>query len=56
MLTSAFSVRFSDRNSIPFDNFVIGQPLKDFEGVLFGLPTYRGETPLLASDAAAGKK
>jgi circadian clock protein KaiC len=35
---------------------VIGPPLKDFEGVLSGLPTYRGETPLLAADAAAGEK
>ena len=35
---------------------VIGPPLKDFEGVLSGLPTYRGETPLLAADAAAGLK
>jgi circadian clock protein KaiC len=35
---------------------VIGSPLKDFEGVLSGLPTYRGETPLLAADAAAGER
>jgi circadian clock protein KaiC len=31
----------------------IGEPLKDFEGVLSGLPTYRGITPLLASETAA---
>jgi circadian clock protein KaiC len=31
---------------------VIGEPLRDFEGVLTGLPTYRGETPLLAANAA----
>ncbi len=29
----------------------IGDPLKDFEGVLTGLPTYSGRTPLLARDA-----
>lgn len=33
----------------------IGAPLKDFEGVLTGLPTYRGETPLLAADPAASE-
>lgn len=33
----------------------IGEPLKDFEGVLTGLPTYRGVTPLLAADPAAGE-
>ena len=32
----------------------IGAPLKDFEGVLTGLPNYRGATPLLSSDPAAG--
>ncbi|WP_454719110.1 ATPase domain-containing protein [Caulobacter segnis] len=32
---------------------VIGDPLKDFEGVMTGLPTYRGTTPLLAADPAA---
>ncbi len=31
----------------------IGQPLKDFEGVLTGLPTYRGATPLLSSEPSA---
>jgi circadian clock protein KaiC len=30
-------------------------PLKDFEGVLTGLPTYRGSTPLLSADPAAGE-
>ena len=33
----------------------IGEPLKDFEGVLSGLPTYRGATPLLASETAASE-
>jgi circadian clock protein KaiC len=33
----------------------IGEPLKDFEGVLSGLPTYRGATPLLASETAAAE-
>jgi circadian clock protein KaiC len=32
----------------------IGQPLKDFEGVLTGLPNYRGSTPLMSADPAAG--
>ena len=31
----------------------IGEPLKDFEGVLTGLPTYRGKTPLLAAEPVA---
>ncbi|MEG3179410.1 ATPase domain-containing protein [Sphingomonas sp. LT1P40] len=31
----------------------IGEPLRDFEGVLTGLPTYRGVTPLLSADPAA---
>jgi circadian clock protein KaiC len=31
----------------------IGQPLKDFEGVMSGLPSYRGTTPLLSADVAA---
>ncbi|MBB5687097.1 ATPase domain-containing protein [Sphingobium boeckii] len=30
----------------------IGEPLRDFEGVLTGLPSYRGKTALLASDTA----
>lgn len=30
----------------------LGRPLEDFEGVLAGLPTYRGRTPLMASDPA----
>jgi len=33
----------------------IGEPLRDFEGVLTGLPTYRGATPLLASEPAASE-
>lgn len=32
----------------------IGQPLKDFEGVLTGLPNYRGETALMSAMPAAG--
>lgn len=31
----------------------IGEPLRDFEGVLTGLPAYRGATPLLAAEPAA---
>jgi circadian clock protein KaiC len=31
----------------------IGRPLEDFEGVLTGLPTYRGSTPLLSGEPAA---
>ncbi|WP_375421907.1 ATPase domain-containing protein [uncultured Sphingomonas sp.] len=33
---------------------VIGEPLKDFEGVMTGLPAYRGVTPLLAQDPVVG--
>ena len=32
----------------------IGEPLKDFEGVLSGLPAYRGATPLLSAEIASG--
>lgn len=32
----------------------IGEPLKDFEGVLTGLPNYRGETPLMAAEPSVG--
>ena len=32
----------------------IGVPLKDFEGVLTGLPTYHGATPMMSSEPAAG--
>jgi circadian clock protein KaiC len=32
----------------------IGDPLKDFEGVLTGLPNYRGSTPLMSAEPAAG--
>ena len=31
---------------------VIGEPLKDFEGVMSGLPTYRGATPLMVAEPA----
>ena len=34
----------------------IGDPLKDFEGVLTGLPNYRGSTPLMTADPAAGSE
>ncbi len=34
---------------------IIGEPLKDFEGVMSGLANYRGATPLLASETAAGE-
>lgn len=30
----------------------IGEPLRDFEGVLTGLPAYRGATPLMSSEPA----
>lgn len=33
----------------------IGEPLTDFEGVLTGLPTYSGATPLLAAEPAASE-
>ena len=33
----------------------IGDPLKDFEGVLTGLPNYRGSTPLMSAESAAGE-
>ena len=32
----------------------IGEPLSDFEGVLTGLPNYRGSTPLMSADPAVG--
>jgi len=32
----------------------VGDPLKDFEGVLTGLPAYRGATPLMSHAAKAG--
>ena len=32
----------------------IGEPLKDFEGVLAGLPNYRGATPMMSAEPAAG--
>ncbi|UZK64955.1 ATPase domain-containing protein [Sphingomonas sp. M1-B02] len=34
----------------------IGVPLKDFEGVLSGLPTYRGETALLGAEPAVAER
>jgi circadian clock protein KaiC len=33
----------------------IGEPLKDFEGVLTGVPTYHGTTALLSSEPAAAE-
>lgn len=33
----------------------IGEPLKDFEGVLTGLPSYRGSTPLLNAEPSASQ-
>jgi circadian clock protein KaiC len=33
----------------------IGEPLRDFEGVLTGLPNYRGATPLMSGQPAAGE-
>ena len=38
------------------DGVVVGEPLADFEGVLTGLPTYRGVTPLMAAAPAAATK
>jgi circadian clock protein KaiC len=35
------------------DGISVGEPLKDFEGVLTGAPAYRGSTPLLEPSAAA---
>jgi circadian clock protein KaiC len=35
------------------DGLRIGQPLADFEGVLTGLPTYRGGTSLMTAEPAA---
>jgi len=35
--------------------FQIGDPRKDFEGVLTGLPNYRGSTPLMSAQPAAGE-
>ncbi|MDP3174343.1 MAG: gas vesicle protein GvpD [Phenylobacterium sp.] len=32
----------------------VGVPLKDFEGVMSGLPTYRGATEMMAAERAAG--
>jgi circadian clock protein KaiC len=29
----------------------VGEPLQDFEGIMSGLPTYRGRTPMMATDA-----
>jgi circadian clock protein KaiC len=34
---------------------LIGNPLKDFEGVLTGLPNYRGETPLMPAQNDHGR-
>jgi circadian clock protein KaiC len=33
----------------------VGEPLRDFEGVLSGLPTYRGATPLMTVDPLDGE-
>lgn len=33
----------------------VGEPLRDFDGVLAGLTTYRGATPLLTDQSGAGK-
>jgi circadian clock protein KaiC len=33
----------------------VGEPLADFEGVLTGAPSYRGNTPLLTAEAAVAK-
>ncbi|HZV83438.1 MAG TPA: circadian clock protein KaiC, partial [Brevundimonas sp.] len=33
----------------------IGNPLADFEGVLTGLPNYRGRTPMMSAEPAAAE-
>jgi circadian clock protein KaiC len=33
----------------------VGEPLRDFEGVLSGLPTYRGATPLMSAEPSAAE-
>lgn len=40
--------------SLDQDGIRLGDPLQDFEGVLSGLPAYRGSTPLMASTPRAG--
>ena len=35
----------------PNQGLQVGEPLQDFEGIMSGLPTYRGRTPMLATDA-----
>lgn len=37
------------------NGITVGEPLKDFEGVLTGAPAYRGITPLLGSQPSASK-
>jgi circadian clock protein KaiC len=34
------------------NGITVGEPLKDFEGVLTGAPAYRGSTPLLETNPA----
>lgn len=35
------------------NGIIVGEPLKDFEGVLTGAPAYHGATPLLGTQTAA---
>ncbi|HST91878.1 MAG TPA: ATPase domain-containing protein, partial [Brevundimonas sp.] len=37
------------------DGVQIGSPLADFEGVLTGLPNYRGNTPMMAAEPSAAE-
>jgi circadian clock protein KaiC len=37
------------------DGVQIGSPLADFEGVLTGLPNYRGNTPMMSAEPAAAE-
>jgi circadian clock protein KaiC len=37
------------------NGITVGEPLKDFDGVLTGVPTYSGKTPLLAAEPAASE-
>jgi len=37
------------------NGITVGEPLRDFDGVLTGVPTYSGKTPLLAAEPAASE-
>jgi circadian clock protein KaiC len=46
--TTAHQTSIREFRLTPGDGIQIGVPLVDFEGVLTGLPTYRGDTPMLS--------